>query len=680
MTTSSDAPASAVDPRSIDSALALGMARTMLRVRSFEDLAARAYTQGKAGGFMHLYNGQEASGVGAMLALRPEDVVMTHYRDHGYALARGISAGKLMAELYGRVDGVCRGRGGSMHFFSAEHNFLGGWAIVGGQSPLAVGHAFATEYRRKVLGEAGDAIGLVIMGEGATNIGYFYESLNFAALWKAPVVFFVENNGYAMGTPREVVSAVASMADKAKAFNIPSAVVDGMDVLAVHQAVQAAAAHVREHREPFVLESMTYRFRAHSMADPDLYRSKDEVEFWRQRDPVTVFPRQLMAAGLLQADDWQAVQAEVAAEMDAAVAFAEASPPPPSEELFADIMAEAPEAVPPPAGGATKIQSVTEGLNQALTEYMAQEPRCFLMGEDINRYGSAYGVTRGLPEQFGDERVRDTPIAEGAIAGVATGAAMAGLRPVAELMTVNFALLAADAIINHAAKIRNMFGGQANVPLVVRTVGGGVQLAATHSQNFDTLFAHVPGLRVCAVGTALDAKGLLATALRLDDPTIVMEHQLMYRVKGEVPEGHFTLPVGKAHVERAGAAGGLTLIGYSRGLQIALQAAERLSKDFGLEAEVINLRWLRPLDTATLVESVRKTNRALVVEDDWVSYGIGAEIAARLQEEAFDHLDAPVLRVGLAEAPMPYAANLERDAWPSVDKIIAALTAARIIG
>ena len=323
---------------------------------------------------------------------------------------------------------------------------------------------------------------------------------------------------------------------------------------------------------------------------------------------------------------------------------------------------------------------MTEGLNQALTEYMAQEPRCFLMGEDINRYGSAYGVTRGLPEQFGDERVRDTPIAEGAIAGVATGAAMAGLRPVAELMTVNFALLAADAIINHAAKIRNMFGGQANVPLVVRTVGGGVQLAATHSQNFDTLFAHVPGLRVCAVGTALDAKGLLATALRLDDPTIVMEHQLMYRVKGEVPEGHFTLPVGKAHVERAGAAGGLTLIGYSRGLQIALQAAERLSKDFGLEAEVINLRWLRPLDTATLVESVRKTNRALVVEDDWVSYGIGAEIAARLQEEAFDHLDAPVLRVGLAEAPMPYAANLERDAWPSVDKIIAALTAARIIG
>lgn len=673
------APPLDLDPRSVEPELARDLARQMLRVRVFEDQAARAYTQGKAGGFMHLYNGQEASGVGAMSALRPDDVVMTHYRDHGYALARGISAGKLMAELFGRVDGVCRGRGGSMHFFSAEHRFLGGWAIVGGQSPLAVGHAFATEYAREVLGQEGDAIGLVIMGEGATNIGYFYESLNFAALWKAPVIFYVENNGYAMGTPREYVSAVASMADKAKAFNLPSAVVDGMDVLAVRQAVQAAAAHVREHREPFVLESMTYRYRAHSMADPDLYRSKEEVEFWRQRDPIIAFPRQLMAAGLLSEADWQAMQDEVAAEMDAAVAFADASPPPASAELFADILAPAPPAQAPAPDAPRRVQTVTDGLNQALAEYMEAEPRCFLLGEDINHYGSAYGVTRGLPERFGDARVRDTPIAEGAIAGVATGAAMAGLRPVAEIMTVNFALLAADAIINHAAKIRNMFGGQASVPLVVRTVGGGVQLAATHSQNFDTLFAHVPGLRVCAVGTALDAKGLLATALRLEDPTVVLEHQLLYRVKGEVPEGPFTLPVGEAFVEREGAPGGLTLVGYSRGLQIALQAAERLAKDFSLEAEVINLRWLRPLDTATVVASVKKTNRLLVVEDDWVSYGIGAEVAARVQEEAFDHLDAPVLRVGLAEAPMPYAANLEREAWPSVDKVIAALQAARIL-
>jgi pyruvate dehydrogenase E1 component beta subunit len=214
---------------------------------------------------------------------------------------------------------------------------------------------------------------------------------------------------------------------------------------------------------------------------------------------------------------------------------------------------------------------------------------------------------------------------------------------------------------------------------VVRTVGGGVQLAATHSQNFDTLFAHIPGLRVAAVATPVDAKGLLATALTLDDPTVVLEHQLLYRVKGPVPASHFTLPVGKAHVERTGAAGGVTLIGYSRGLHVALQAADRLKADHGLDAEVINLRWLRPLDVETLVASVRKTNRALVVEDDWGSYGVGAEVAARIQEAAFDHLDAPVLRVAAVETPMPYASNLERLAWPSVERVLAALAAQKII-
>ncbi|MCB0217996.1 MAG: pyruvate dehydrogenase (acetyl-transferring) E1 component subunit alpha [Caldilineae bacterium] len=671
------ATAVALDHAGLSPEQKLDLLRTMLRIRVFEDRAARVYTQGKAGGFMHLYNGQEASGVGAMAALRPDDVVMSHYRDHGYAIARGVPTDRLMAELFGRVDGVARGRGGSMHFYSEAHNFKGGWAIVGGQTPLAVGHTWATEYRRKVMGESRDDIGLVIMGDGATNIGYFYEALNFAALWDVPIIFYVENNGYAMGTATEHISAVHAMVDKAKSFDIPAAQVDGMDLLAVHAAVSEAAAKVRAERRPFLIEAITYRYRAHSMADPDLYRSKDEVDFWRERDPIIRFSKQLMDEGSLDEAAWQAMQAEAEAEIEAAVAFADASPEPPLEELMADILAEAPEPVPPT--GETKVMTVTEALNAALDHWMAGDERAFIMGEDVNRYGGAYAVTRGLPEAYGDERVRDTPIAEGAIAMIATGAAMAGLRPMAELMTINFALLASDAIINHAAKIRNMFGGQSQVPLVVRAVGGGVQLGATHSQNFDALFAHVPGLRVAAVGTPLDAKGLLATALELDDPTVFLEHQLLYRVKGEVPTGHFTLPVGKAHVERVGEAGGLTLIGYSRGLQVAFQAADRLEKDFGLKAEVINLRWLRPLDLETLIASVKKTNRALVVEDDWLSYGVGAEVAASLQERAFDWLDAPVLRVAAIEAPVPYAANLERAAWPSADRVIETLRAHKIL-
>ncbi len=654
------------------------MLRQMQRIRVFEDAAAREYTRGRIGGFMHLYNGQEASAVGALNALRPDDFVMAHYRDHGYAMVRGMPTDRLMAELFGRIDGVAKGRGGSMHFYSEAHNFLGGWAIVGGQVPLAVGRAFATEYRRKLLGETRDDIGMVIMGDGATSIGYFFESMNFAAVWDAPIIFYIENNRYGMGGAVDRVSAVHNMADKAKAFEIPAATVDGMDVLAVHAAAREAAAWVREHRQPYVLEVMTYRFRAHSMADPDLYRTKDEVELWRRRDPIAVFSAQLMAAGVLDEAGWAQIRSEADAEIAAAVAFAEASPEPPLTELLTDIVADAPAPAAPPSP-ATKVMTVTEALNAALDEWMAREPRGFILGEDVNKYGGAYAVTRGLPQKHGDERVRDTPIAEGAIVGVATGAAMAGLRPVAEIMTVNFALLASDAIINHAAKVRSMFGGQSHVPLVVRTVGGGVQLASTHSQNFDSLFAHIPGLRVAAVGTPLDAKGLLATALELDDPTVFLEHQLLYRIKGDVPEGHFTLPVGKAHVEREGQAGGVTLIGYSRGLQVALQAADHLAETYGLRAEVVNLRWLRPLDVDTLVASVRKTNRAIVVEDDWVSYGVGAEVAARLQEHAFDWLDAPVLRVGQVEAPLPYAANLERAAWPSVEKVVAALRDLKIV-
>ncbi len=653
------------------------MLRWMLLIRVFEDAAAREYTRGKAGGFMHLYNGEEASAVGALTALRPDDVVIAHYRDHGYALVRGMAPDRVMAELFGRVDGYARGRGGSMHLFSKEHNFLGGYAIVGGQVPLAVGHAFATEYRKRHMGEDRDDIGLVIMGDGATNIGYFYESLNLAAVWNVPIVFLVENNRYGMGSAFDRVAATTSAADRATAFNIPSAVVDGMDVVAVHTAAREAAAWVREHREPYLLEVMTYRYRAHSMADPDLYRAKTEIDLWKERDPIPTFSRQLIEAGILTEADWGAMQAEVDAEVEAAVSFANASPEPPLAELTADIVAAPPPAVAPT--GETRAMTVTEALNAALDEWLGVEPRAFIMGEDVNRYGGAYAVTRGLPEKYGDERVRDTPICEGTMAGFGTGAAMADLRPIVEIMTINFALLAADAIINHAAKIRSMFGGQVGVPLVVRTVGGGVQLSATHSQNLDTLFAHIPGLRVAAVGTALDAKGLLATALRLDDPTIFIEHQLLYRLKGEVPVGHFTLPVGRAHVEREGQPGGVTLIGYSRGVQIALQAAEKIERDHGLRAEVVNLRWLRPLDIETLVESVKKTNRAIVVEDDWASYGVGAEVAARLQEQAFDWLDAPVLRVAQVEAPLPYAANLERAAWPSALRVIQALADLKII-
>lgn len=309
-----------------------------------------------------------------------------------------------------------------------------------------------------------------------------------------------------------------------------------------------------------------------------------------------------------------------------------------------------------------------EALHQALREEMTRDERVILFGEDVVEYGGAYGVTSGLVKDFGEKRIMDTPIAEGGIGGTAVGAAMGGLRPVAELMTINFALLASDAIINHAAKVKHMFGGQMSVPVVFRAVGGGgAQLASTHSQSLEPMFAHVPGLKVVTPATPADAKGLLKSAIRDDDPVLFIEHALLYRVRGEVPEGEHLVPLGKAEVKREGR--DITLVAYSRMALVALEAADRLSGE-GIEAEVVDLRTLRPLDMETVLTSVRKTNRAVTIEEAWRSYGIGAEVASRIQEEAFDHLDAPIHRVAGVEVPMPYAKNLEQAAIPDARRVV----------
>jgi len=315
--------------------------------------------------------------------------------------------------------------------------------------------------------------------------------------------------------------------------------------------------------------------------------------------------------------------------------------------------------------------TIREAISQALWEEMERDSRVIILGEEVGLWGGTYAVTRGFYDHFGPERVRDTPIAEGVIVGAANGAAMAGLRPVAELMTINFAFLAMDQIVNGAAKIHYMFGGQFRVPVVIRAVGGGGrQLGATHSQTPDAVFAHFPGLKVVAPGTPRDAKGLLKAAIRTDDPVMFIEHATLYQTKGEVPEGDYVEPIGVAKVQRQGS--DVTLITYSKMLQLSLQAAEQLAAE-GVQAEVIDLRSLRPLDMGPALASVKKTNRAVVVEEGWRSFGVGAEVASRLSEEAFDYLDAPVKRVAQEEVPLPYNRELEQQALPQVDDILKAV-------
>lgn len=316
--------------------------------------------------------------------------------------------------------------------------------------------------------------------------------------------------------------------------------------------------------------------------------------------------------------------------------------------------------------------SYREALREALQEEMRRDERVIVLGEDVGKYGGTYAVTKGLLEEFGEKRLKDMPISEAVIVGAAVGAAMGGLRPVAELMTVNFSLLAMDQIVNHMAKIHYMFNGQMRVPVVVRTPGGWGQLAATHSQSFDTYFGYVPGLKVVAPSNPRDAKGMLKAAIRDDDPVMFLEHAGLYALRGEVPDGDFTEPLIGARVIRPGR--DATVVAWSRTAQVALEAA-RLLAEQQIEIEIIDLRSLRPLDAGPVLESVRRTNRLVVAEDNWRSYGVGAEIAARVQEEAFDDLDAPVARVAALETPVPYNRELERRVFPDAERVVNAVLA-----
>ncbi|MFP5503854.1 MAG: pyruvate dehydrogenase complex E1 component subunit beta [Candidatus Sericytochromatia bacterium] len=313
-----------------------------------------------------------------------------------------------------------------------------------------------------------------------------------------------------------------------------------------------------------------------------------------------------------------------------------------------------------------------EALRQALAEEMRRDEKVWILGQNIAAYGGTYAVTKGLIDEFGGDRVRDTPIEESGIIGLATGSAMSGTRPIAEIMSINFTLVAIDQIVNHAAKLHYMFGGQWNVPLVIRTASGYGQLSATHSQTFETYYAYIPGLKVVMPATPYDAKGMLKAAIRDNDPVMFIEHSNLYGLKGEVPEDDYVVPLGKADVKRQGT--DVTFVAYSSMLKPALTAAEALEKD-GISVEVVDLRSLRPLDTDTVVASVKKTNRMVMIEEGWRSYGVGAEVTARVQEEAFDWLDAPIQRVAGKEVPMPYAKNLEKLCIPNVDDIAAAARA-----
>jgi len=628
--------------------------RRMALIRQLEERIAALYRDGAVPGFVHVSVGQEACAVGALLHVRQSDVITSTHRGHGHVLAKGLDPKGMLAELMGKETGTCRGRGGSMHVADPRIGIFGANGIVGGGLPIAVGaaHAFAAR------GE--DGVVVAFFGDGTIATGAFHESVNLAALRNLPVVFFCENNGYSEFS-RAVDQHPVPIADRAAGYGLPFLHLPGNDVAAVGDGMLTVLEKVRAGGGPYLVEATTLRGRGHYEGDDQRYRAADDRAALERNDPLVIARDRLLAAGVaLEVIDgaWRAATTVV----DEAEEFARNSRAPDPAGSAEYVYAPRRRARPASAHRAAPVESRPSSgsriVRQALRDALADDPSVFLAGIDVAG-GNVFGVTRGLREEFPD-RLIDTPISETAIMGLGVGAAMAGLRPVVELMYFDFIGVCFDQLLNQAAKLRFMTGGAVTVPLVVRTqFGSGRSSGSQHSQSLEALLAHVPGLTVVMPSSGRDTYGLLRSAIEDDNPVVFVENRLLYEAKSPLPGPDHRVPIGQAHIVRPGT--DVTVVSWSRMVVDALAAADALATE-GIDAEVIDLRTIVPWDRETVLGSLRRTNRLVIAHEAVVDFGVGAEIAAVAAHDGFWSLDAPIGRVGADYGPAPYAPGLE-DRW-----------------
>jgi 2-oxoisovalerate dehydrogenase E1 component len=640
--------------------------RQMVVIRQCEEQFARAHQRGLVHGACHTYVGQEAIAVGVCDHLRTEDVVFSTHRGHGHALAKGVSPFELMAELFGRAAGCSRGRGGSMHLFAPEVGLLGTSGIVGPCILQAAGAGYSFRLLKT------DRVAVAFFGDGAVNNGAFHEGLNLAGLWSLPVLFVCENNQFATEVPFASAAASPRVADRAPIYGMPGIEVDGNDLAAVRAAAGNAVRRARDGHGPTLLECKTYRTRPHAEGMGDFtYRTRDEVESWKIRCPIRRLRSELIADRAATPAELDRIDAEVQAEIEESYRRAEASPWPDAIQAATFVFASPrrPEAAPPP--DARRSISYSQATLEALAAEMATNRGIFVLGEGIGVRGGNFKTTAGLFEKFGAERLRDTPITERGFTGLAGGAAMTGSRPVVDFMFADFLLDAAGEVINQIAKIQYMSSGRIKMPILLRgCIGIGHSAATHHSGSYYTMYGHFPGLRVVVPSTPYDAKGLLHHALRCDDPVLFLEHRELLAVKGLVPEAPYEIPFGQAAVVRAGS--DVTVVAIAAMVPRALQAAETLNRE-GASVELIDPRTVAPLDVDTILASVAKTGRLLIVDETFAPFGFGAEVAARVSDRGFDDLDAPIRRVNGVHTPTPYSPELEKAVVPDVQTIVAAI-------
>ena len=629
----------------------------MLRSRLFEEKLRVLFSEGAFYGTTHLNIGQEGSHVGLIEGLDGHDWIVPTHRCHGYNIARGTKPEKMFSELFGSRHGVCKGLGGSMHMTEKESFNAGSSAIVASGVPLAVGLAFALKRQKK------ENIAVAIFGDGATSRGAIHESMNLASVWNIPVLFYLENNHYGMSASADEMLSTDDLARRADGYSMKWAKADGNDVIAVREAVRKARAYIMETGKPYLLEVSTYRMCGHSKSDKLVYRSREEEDEWRRKDPIAGYASKLLEEGIASEDELKRIHDEVSEEIDNDLIAADLTK---DDALTVGELSDylfAPWENPEHETGETHKGTYRDAIYEALDEILDSDERATLIGEDIGKYGGCFGVTKDLWKKHPDQ-ILETPVSEEGFTGMAVGASMLGEHPIVEIMYADFSTLTSDALINHAAKTYFMSAGQLNCPIVYRApIGSGTGHGSQHTASVEPMFLNVPGLMVIAPSDPYTAKGLLKSAMKANNPVLFFEHKGLYNEIGNIGDEDTFLPIGKAFVEGNGSE--LLVIGYSHAYRTALRG----TRDLASKITYIDLGTVSPLDEETILRETRRIGKVMIVQDTPLGGSVGDTVASLIAQNAFDSLKSPVKIVHAGQFPVPFAKILEQSQIPTEERV-----------